>query len=254
MKTTAITRDVSPSMETCELTHLERQTIHIGRAREQHLAYCNYLRESGAKVITLPAEPEFPDAVFVEDPAVVLDEAVIMTRPGAASRRGESASLGRELVKHRPLVWMTSPATLDGGDVMRLGRTLFVGISTRTNTEGIRQLAAEGARFRYRVQPVAVQGCLHLKSGVSYLGGDAVLIHRPWIDAAAFAGLELIDVPEGETEGANVLTVGESVLVASGFPRIAERIERLGRKVILVDNSEIRKAEGALTCCSLLLS
>src|SRR5215475_910163 len=97
MKITAITRELSPSMEACELTHRERQTIDIVRAREQHVAYCNYLRESGAKVITLPAEPEFPDAVFVEDPAVVLDEAVIMTRLGAASRRGESESLGREL-------------------------------------------------------------------------------------------------------------------------------------------------------------
>src|SRR5215471_19385148 len=135
MKITAITREVSPSMETCELTHLERQTIDIERAREQHLTYCNYLRESGAKVTTLPAEPKFPDAVFVEDPAVVLDEAVMMTRVGAASRRGESESLGRELGKHRQLVWMTAPATLDGGDVMRARRTLHVGMSTRTNVE-----------------------------------------------------------------------------------------------------------------------
>jgi dimethylargininase len=253
MKLTAVTREVSPSMEACELTHLDRQTIDIARAREQHAAYCDCLRELREEVITLPAEPDYPDAVFVEDPAVVLDEAAIMTRMGAESRRGETESLARELARHRPLVWMKAPATMDGGDVMRVGRTLFVGLSARTNAAGIRQLASESERFGYRVQPVAVHGCLHLKSGASYLGEDTVLIHRPWVDAAAFAGLKLVDSPEGEAEGANVLAIGEVVLVAEGFPKTAHRIERLGRKVRVLDNSELRKAEGALTCCSLLL-
>jgi dimethylargininase len=149
---------------------------------------------------------------------------------------------------------MKAPATLDGGDVMRAGRTLFVGLSARTNAAGIQQLASESGRFGYRVQPVAVHGCLHLKSGVSYLGEDTVLIHRPWVDAAAFAGLKLVDVPQGEQEGANVLAINGVILVAAGFPKTARRIELLGRRVRVLDNSELRKAEGALTCCSLLLA
>ena len=250
---TAITREVSPSMESCELTHMQRQRIDIGRARQQHAAYCDCLRELCAEVITLPAEPDYPDAVFVEDPAVVLDEVAIMTRLGAESRRGESESLARELAKRRPLVWMKEPATLDGGDVMRAGRVLFAGLSERTNAAGIQQLALESERFGYRVQPVTVGGCLHLKSGASYLGDDTILIYRPWVDAAALGGLKLVDVPEGERDGVNVLAIAQVVLVAAGFPEIAGRVEGLGYAVRVLDNSELRKAEGALTCCSLLL-
>ncbi|HTP36211.1 MAG TPA: arginine deiminase-related protein [Candidatus Acidoferrales bacterium] len=253
MPLTAITREVSPSMDRCELTHLQRQSIDLARAREQHAAYCACLRALGANVITLPAEPDFPDAVFVEDPAVVLDEIAVIVRPGAVSRQGEAASLARELQRHRPLAWMKEPATLDGGDVIRADRTLFVAHSTRTNGDGLRQLEAQATHFGYRVQAVPVRGCLHLKSAASYLGGDLLLIHRPSIDTAPFGGLRLIDVPAGEEQAANVLAVGETVMVAAGFPRTAELIEQLGRRVSVIDNSELRKAEGALTCCSLLL-
>jgi dimethylargininase len=249
---TAITRELSPSMEACELTHFERQPINIGRAREQHAAYQVCLRELGLRVITLPAEPDYPDAVFVEDPAVVLDEIAVMTRMGAESRIGEGETLARELSKYRTLRWMREPATLDGGDVIVDGRTIFVGLSARTNADGIRQLAAEAEPHGYRVQPVAVHGCLHLKSGASWLGEDAVLIHRPWVDAAAFAGWKLVDAPPGEEWGANVLLVAGTVLVSEGFPKTAELIAKLGRKVRLLDNSELRKAEGGLTCCSLI--
>jgi dimethylargininase len=249
---TAITREVSPSMEECELTHFQRQTIDIGLARAQHAAYCACLRELGIRVISLPAEPEFPDAVFVEDPAIVLDEVAVMTRLGAESRRGETESLARELEKHRTLRWMKAPATLDGGDVLRAGRTLFAGHSGRTIAAGIQQLAAAVEPFGYRVKPVAVSGCLHLKSGASYVGEDAVLVHRPWVDAGAFAGMRVLHAPAGEEWGANVLQIGNTVLVAAGFPRTAELIAGLGREVRVVDNSEVRKAEGALTCCSLI--
>ena len=251
---TAITRAVSPSMETCELTHFERQPIDIARARKQHAAYEACLRELGVNVISLPAEADYPDAVFVEDPAVVLDEVAVIARMGAESRRGEAASLAAELQKHRSLSWMKEPATLDGGDVMRGNRTWYAGLSARTNAAGIQQLAREAERFGYRVQPVAVRGCLHLKSGVSWLGDDTVLIHRPWIDAAAFTGLRLLDAPQGEQWGANVLVIGNTAVVADGFPRTAELIASIGRVVRVLDNSEIRKAEGALTCCSLIFT
>jgi dimethylargininase len=247
---TAITRAVSPSMEACELTYLERQKIDIARAREQHRAYEACLAELGVQVISLPAEADYPDAVFVEDTAIVLDEIAVMTRPGAASRRGESESVARALTPYRPLRWLRDPATLDGGDVMAAGKTLYVGVTARSNAAGIGQLAVEVEPFGYHVRPVIVQGCLHLKSACSYIG-DAVLVHRPWVDEAAFAGVPVVDVPE--ECGTNVLTIGETVLVPSNAPRTAELLLGMGRQVRLLDNSELMKAEGALTCCSLIL-
>jgi dimethylargininase len=248
----AITREVSTTMEACELIHYERKPIDIARAREQHAAYRDCLRELGLRVVELPAEDRYPDAVFVEDPAVVVDEIAVITRSGAESRRGEAESIARELGKYRPLVWMDAPATLDGGDVMRAGRTLFVGHSARTNAAGIQQLAAAVGPHGYRVQPVAVKGCLHLKSAASWLGGNTVFVHRPWVDEGAFTGMRLVDAPAGEEHGANVLLVGSTVLVAEGFPKTAAAVEEARRKVRLVENSELRKAEGALTCCSLI--
>jgi dimethylargininase len=248
---TAITRAVSPTIGNCELTYLEREAIDIARARAQHRAYEACLRELGVHVISLPAEPLYPDAVFVEDPCIVLDEIAVMTRLGAESRRGESGSLARALEPYRPLRWLREPATLDGGDVMRAGKTLFAGVTSRSNAAGIAQLAAEVEPFGYRVQPVAVRGCLHLKSACSYIG-DAVLVHGPRVDEAAFAGLQLVDVPE--ECGANVLAVGDTVLVSAAAPRTAELLRDMGRQVRLLDNSELMKAEGALTCCSLIFT
>ncbi len=248
---TAIARAVSPTIGDCELTYLEREAVDITRAREQHRAYEACLAELSVQVISLPAEPEYPDAVFVEDAAIVLDEIAVMTRLGAESRRGEAKSLARALEPYRPLRWLREPATLDGGDVMQAGKTLFVGVTSRSNASGIAQLASEVEPFGYRVRPVVVRGCLHLKSACSYIG-DAVLVHRPSVDEAAFAGVQLVDVPE--ECGANVLMVGDTVLVSVAAPRTAELLSRLGRQVRLLDNSELMKAEGALTCCSLIFT
>lgn len=248
----AITREVSPTLNRCELTHLARQPIDIARAVEEHHAYQQCLRELGLEVITLPAEPDYPDAMFVEDPVVVLDEVAIIARLGAESRRGEAKSLEQALAPYRELRRMEEPATLDGGDVLRANRNLYVGLSERTNAAGIQQLAAIAEPFGYHVYPVAVQGCLHLKSGASWLGDDTVLIHRPWVDAAAFQGLRLIDVPEGEEYAANVLLHANTVLVAEGFPRLAEGITALGREVRPLDITELMKAESGLTCSSVV--
>jgi dimethylargininase len=248
----AITRAVSPTLNQCELTHLARQPIDIARAIEEHHAYEQALRDLGLHVISLPAEPEYPDAMFVEDPMIVLDEVAIITRPGAQSRRGEATTLARELAPYRELRHITEPATLDGGDVLLAGRTLYVGLSERTNAAGIRQLAAEVEPFHYRVCPVAVTGCLHLKSGASFVGDDTVLIHRPWVDAEAFPGLRLLDTPAGEEWATNVLLIGNTVLVAAGFPATAKLLRDLGREVVTVDITELMKAESGLTCSSLI--
>jgi dimethylargininase len=248
----ALTRDVSPSIARCELAYLERQPIDSARAVAQHRRYEHCLQELGLKVISLPPEPDLPDAVFVEDPVVVVDEVAVIARPGAESRRNEAETLAAAIAPYRPLRRMQAPATLDGGDVLRMGRTLYVGRTPRTNAEGIAQLAGALAPFGYRVQPVEVRDCLHLKSGCSALGEDTVLINRKWIDAAAFHEFQLVDVAAGETWAANVLSIGRTVVMPEGFPGTRNAIERLGWEVCPLDLSELMKAEAGVTCCSVI--
>lgn len=249
---TAITRAVSPSINRCELGYLSRQPIDVDKAAEQHRQYEGCLRELGVSVVSLPAEPEMPDSMFVEDPAVVVNEVAVMTRMGAESRRKESDSLAAALATFRPLRWMRQPATLEGGDVLRIESILYVGLSARTNSDGVTQLATELAPFGYSVWPVEVRGCLHLKSACSYAGDQTILANSDWIDTTIFRGLRIIDVPREEPRAANVLAVGETVLVPAAFPATAEVLEGLGRKVRTLDISELMKAEAGLTCSSIL--
>ncbi|HYW47438.1 MAG TPA: arginine deiminase family protein [Bryobacteraceae bacterium] len=249
----AITRAVSPAINACELAYVPRQEIDLHKAAEQHGRYEACLRELGASVLSLAAEPDLPDSMFVEDPAVVVEETAVMTRMGAESRRGESESLAAALARFRPLRRMREPATLEGGDVMRVGSRLFVGRSARTNAAGIAQLRSELEVFGYSVEAVEVRGCLHLKSGCSYLGDGTVLANRSWIDAAALGGLRIIDVPPDEPRAANVLAIGGTVVVPEPFPGTARLLERQGWKVRTLDISELMKAEAGLTCSSILL-
>jgi dimethylargininase len=248
----AITRAVSPSINQCEIGFIERHPIDLANANEQHHQYEACLAELGASVVALPAEPDYPDSVFVEDPAVVVDEVAIITRMGVASRHGESVSLARALEPYRPLRWLREPATLEGGDVMRVGRTLYVGMSHRTNQEGIRQLAGELGPLGYSVVPVAVRGALHLKTACCYLGDGAILANREWVDLEPLAQFRIVDVAQGEDRGANVLALGGSVIVPACFPKTAEIVAGTGRKVRLLDVSELMKAEAGVTCSSLI--
>jgi len=248
----AITRAVSPAINQCEIGFIERQEIDLTNASQQHRQYEALLAELGARVVSLPAEPDYPDSVFVEDPAVVLDEVAIMTRMGAASRRGESESLARALADYRPLRWLREPATLEGGDVMRIGRTLYVGVSHRTNRAGIEQLTDELVPLGYAVVPVAVRGALHLKSACCSLGDGVILANRAWFDLQPLAQFRIVDVAPGEERAANVLAIGGSVIVPASYPRTAEILERSGLRVRTVDVSELMKAEAGVTCCSLI--
>ena len=248
----ALTRGVSPNLGECELQDLARQEIDIATATEQHRAYEACLAELGARVFSLPADSRFPDGVFVEDPAIVVDEIAVMTRMGAESRRGEGESLAEALAPFRPLSWIREPATLEGGDVMRIGKTLYVGVSRRTNEEGIRQLGALLAPLGYRVEPVEVHGCLHLKSACCYLGRRTILANRQWIDANDFREFRIIGVPPGEPRGANVLRVGDTLVVPAAFPGVQEDLRDAGFRVRAVDVSEFAKAEGGVTCTSIL--
>ena len=247
---TAITRAVSPALNRCELSYLDREAIDVDRAREQHAAYEALLGELGARVISLPADPELADSMFVEDPAVVVDEVAVVTRMGVESRRGEAESLGEALARFRPVRRMEAPATLEGGDVMRAGRTLYAGLSKRTNREGVAALARALQPFGYRVEAVEMRDCLHLKSGCSYLGDDTVLANPAWIDVGIFAGMRIIEV--GEAWAANVLRIRDTAIMPEGFPRTRERLEKAGWKVRALDTSELRKAEAGVTCMSLV--
>jgi dimethylargininase len=250
----AVTRRISSAMMRCELTHLERVAIDIALAREQHDGYEKALRGLGCRIETLPEEPELPDSVFVEDTAIVLDEVAVITRPGAPSRRAETASVGAVLGKYRDLVRIEGPGTLDGGDVLRVGRSLYVGISNRSNAGGIAQLGALLLPFNYRVLPVTVRGCLHLKSAVTQVMADELLINSRYVERNQFPGMRFIEVDELEPSGANALMVGTDVIYSNSYPRTAEILRRRGVRVHTVAMSETEKAEGAVTCCSLLLA
>jgi dimethylargininase len=253
----ALTRAVSPTLGSCELTCLPRQEIDIDRAIEQHREYERCLAELGLRVISLPAEPGLPDATFVEDPLVVLDELAIVTRMGAASRRAESDSLASAISAFRPLHRLREPGTLEGGDVMRVGRDIFVGLSRRTNEAGIGQLNAEVESFGYRVHAVEVRGCLHLKSAccaLGDLGESTILVNPAWLDLSAFHDFRIIDVAEDEPGAANVLRIGDTVLMAAAFPNTEQILRREGFRIRTVDISELMKAEAAITCSSVIFN
>ena len=252
MKTLALTRAVPPSMARCELTHLTRKPIDIGAAQAQHAGYEDALRAAGCTVERMAPLPDAPDSVFVEDTAIVLDDLAIITRPGAASRRGETDSVAAALLPYREILHIEPPATIDGGDVLRVGRRIFVGLSTRTNADAVDQLHAALDPRGYEIVPVIVRGVLHLKSAVTQVSPTQLLVNPDWIDAASFGGYDLIDVDPTERSAANALLVRGSVLFPAEFPRTAEKLERAGVPLIRVAASEVAKAEGALTCCSLV--
>jgi dimethylargininase len=250
----AITRPVSPNINDCELSFHARQPIDFRKAIAQHADYQNCLSALGLKVVSLPPEPDLPDAVFVEDPAVVLDEVAIISIMGAPSRRPETDSLASALSRYRPIKRLITPATLEGGDVMRIGRRIFVGLTQRTNQEGFRQLRETLSGHDYQVESVAVNGCLHLKSACSYVGHNSILINRALVDSNAFQDFQLIDVAEDEDAGANALVIGEVVIMPASFPKTRALLERRGFRVQTVDLSELQKAEAGVTCTSLIFT
>ncbi|HMD38823.1 MAG TPA: arginine deiminase family protein [Candidatus Acidoferrum sp.] len=249
---TAITRAVSPAIVNCELNFIPRQPIDLQVARDQHYAYEQLLAKHGAHVISLPAEPALPDSMFVEDPAIVLDELAVIFPLGTESRRPESDSIAQALSKFRKLQHITLPGTVEGGDILRIGRVLYVGLTKRTNAEGIRQLAAILAPHHYEVIPVPVTGCLHLKSAATRLGRGTLLANRAWFDPSPFSSFAWINVDPAEPHAANALALSDTVIFPASFPRTRARIEAAGFHVTPLDISELQKAESGLTCSSLL--
>ncbi len=249
---TAITRAVSPAIVNCELSFIDRKPIDLAAAQQQHHAYEILLGKLGARVISLSAEPDLPDSIFVEDPAIVLDELAVILPLGTETRRREAPSLARALVKFRKLEYVSLPGTLEGGDVLRIGRKLFVGLTARSNAEGIRQLAAILAPHHYEVIAVPVTGSLHLKSAVTHLGRNTLLANRAWFDTTPLSGHGWIDVDPDEPHAANALALAGTIILPASFPRTRARIEARGFHVTPLDISELQKAESGLTCSSLL--
>ena len=248
----AITREVSRSIVDCELTHLARKPIDVVRARTQHNQYRDALRSLGLDVISLPEEPDLPDSVFVEDAAIVLNEVAVLTRPGADSRKPEVESIARALEPHRRLVRIESPGTLDGGDVLVVGRKIFVGQTLRSNASALEQMTNLLCPFDYEVIGVPVTECLHLKSGVSQVAENTLLINPAWVEKKYFNGFDFIEVDPSEAFAANALLIGDALIYPSAFARTRTRLETAGGHIVPVEADELSKAEGGVTCCSLI--
>jgi dimethylargininase len=251
---TAITRDVNADMGNCELTFMPRVRINTRLATEQHQHYQSILSSLGCNIVTIPTGPDLADSVFIEDTAIVLDEIAVMCLPGAESRRAEVAGVADVLRSYRALASIQFPGTLDGGDLLRIGKVIYAGASTRSNQQGIEQLRKITAEFGYSVVTVETTKCLHLKSAVSQIAPDTVLINPDWIDESAFRNCDLVAVDTDEPHAANALHVGAGLVYPSSFPRTLEKLGQRGFNVTPIDVSELQKAEGGVTCCSLIVA
>jgi dimethylargininase len=251
--TLALVRAPSAAIVNCELTHLARVPIDPQRAQAQHARYAAVLSELGARSEWLPPLPELADGVFVEDTALVLPEIAVLTRPGAESRQPEVASVEQALAAHRPIRRIRAPATLDGGDVLRIGQRILVGVSGRSNAAGVSQLRAAVREFGYEVNAIQVDRCLHLKSACTALSTDAVLANLDYIARAALGDVTVITVDTEEPRAANTLTLGGVTLVSTSYPRTEARLRAAGIHTRSIDVSELEKAESGLTCMSLVV-
>ena len=252
----AFTRAVSPRLADCQLTHLDRVPIDAANAALQHSAYEAALRTSGFDIVRLPELADDPDAVFVEDTAILLGEHAVITRPGAESRRDETASTSFGL---KPFFTLhpVEHGHLDGGDVLRVGETLYVGRSTRTDRAGIAALAVIARGLGLRVVEAALRDCLHLKSGASFAGpdsaGNPVLLYAERsVDPAQFDGVDALATDPDEPDAANCVRAGHRLVLAAGSPRTATLLRQRGFDVVEVDVSELPKAEAGVTCMSLI--
>lgn len=248
----AFTRAVSSRIAECELTHLDRQPVDAQRAQAQHAVYEAALRDCGCEVRRLTELEECPDGVFVEDTVVVLDECAVLTRPGAASRQPEVDTMAEALSGLRPCVRLREPATLDGGDVLVVGRRIYVGASARSNAAGMAALADAVREFGYSVHTVPQRNCLHLKTAVTLVGDDLLLLDPHCVDAAHFEGVDVLAIDPTEPFAANALRISGRVIYPQRFVRTADRLRERDIDLFTVAADELAKAEGGVTCCSVV--
>jgi dimethylargininase len=250
---TALVHVPSPRMNEAVRTHAAYETIDVARVAEQHAGYRRMLEGCGVTVRTLDVNRDHPDCVFIEDTAIVLDELAIMSSMGAPSRQPEPAGIEPELRRHRDeIVRIEPPATLEGGDVLRVGKTLLVGLTSRTNGRGIARLSEIVTPRGYLVVPVRLSGCLHLKTACTALPDGTLLLNPAWIDLGALLGFELLAVHDDEPHAANVVVAGDVVCTGEASPGTVAELVRRGFDVRTTDLSELAKADGCATCLSLL--
>lgn len=247
----AIVRGVSASYADCIRPPGAVEPIDVGRAREQHAVYCAALENAGVRLIVLDADDRYPDGCYVEDTAVVAGDVAVICRSAAASRRGEEVAVAAALDGQKTLVRLEAPAVADGGDVLRVGDRVYVGLTARTNEPAVAQLSV-------RLEDLAVRGVvvtdvLHLKSAASCAGGETVVVSPDHVDERVFAAHEILRVPPDESYAANCLAVNDVVLVSEGYPKTKSLLESTGREVVAVPTTEFRKGGGSLTCLSILL-
>ncbi len=247
-----LTHTVSPNLAQGELTYIDRAPVDHTTALPQHDQYYNTLAAHGVEVKKLTMNSDYPDSCFVEDTAIVLDEIAIITRMGTTSRRGETAGIVAEISKYRETVAIQQPATIEGGDVLHVGKTLFVGLSTRTNTQGIEALTTIAKRFGYKVIPVPVTGCLHLKTACTAVSDDTLLLNPLWIDTAPLQSFTLLPVSLDEPWAANTVRIGNTLCVQAGFPNMLEQVHTFADRIEPLDISEFRKVEAGPSCLSVL--
>jgi dimethylargininase len=247
-----VTHAVSPNIGRCELTFMEREQIDYELAVQQHEEYCRMLARRGVAVTTLYDNLPHADCCFVEDTAIVVDELAIIASMGAVSRRSETAAVASELAKYRELVCVSYPSMIEGGDVLQAGKNIFVGLSTRTNHRGIEEVIRILKTLDYRIVPVPVRGSLHLTTACSFIDDETVLINPRWADADSFRNFRILHTPEDEPWSANTFRIGETVCLEASFPKTIELVHEVHDDLEVVNISEFRKAEGGLSCLSLL--
>ena len=229
--------------------HPDKHSIDVDRACSQHERYVSALKETGIEVFQFPPLDECPDAPFVEDTTVVFDHVAVACPNKEKSRQGEGASIHTAIKKYRPVETLAASVTLDGGDVLNTEEKLFVGISRRTNRQAIDALAEFA---RKPVVPIEVLRGLHLKTAATYLGNNVLALDSSSIDTTALTGFKWIETGEADCYAANCVTIGNTVLVARGFPKVADKIRAEGFKTIELDMSEFEKAGGGLSCLSII--
>ncbi len=244
-------REVGDELAACELTHHQREAIDVERAREQHAALASVLRELGCRVQVLPPLEGHADAPFLEDTALLLDRMAVIARPGAASRVGEVASIEAVLGEEFELAYLPEEARLEGGDVMRVGDTLFVGQSSRTNHPGLKALAHLIWRDGLIVKAVEVDACLHMQTAVCDLGEARVLVNPRWVESRRLRQLDRIEVDPREPFGANVLRVGRTIVASAAAPYTNDKLAKAGYELRVVELDEFHKAEAGVTCLTL---
>ena len=248
----ALTRAVSPNIGGCELTFRNRELIDYKRALRQHEEYCGLLSSLGVEVIKLEASDSHPDCCFIEDTAIVLDELAIITSMGTASRRGETSTVEKELAGYREIAYIRLPAAIEGGDVMQIGKKVFAGLSRRTNAQGIEALTQILKPLGYEVSPVRLEGCLHLKTACSAINDETILANPHWIDLNPFKAFNVLHTPEDEPWAANTLRIRDTACLGADTPRTIDLVRGLNDGIEVLDISEFRKAEGSLTCLSII--